>query len=125
MARILVVEDTAPVRLVIATVLEDMGHAVETAENGLVAQERMKERVYDLIVTDVLMPEADGIEVIKAARRLTPPPRVLAVSGGAPNLPAGYVLKMTEMFSADAVLYKPFLNEELEGAVTTLLGGRA
>lgn len=124
MARILVVEDTAPVRLVIATVLEDMGHAVETAENGLVAQERMKERVYDLIVTDVLMPEADGIEVIKAARRLTPPPRVLAVSGGAPNLPAGYVLKMTEMFSADAVLYKPFLNEELEGAVTTLLGGR-
>lgn len=125
MARILVVEDTAPVRLVIATVLEEMGHAVETAENGLVAQERMRERVYDLIVTDVLMPEADGIEVIKAARRLKPPPRVLAVSGGAPNLPAGYVLKMTEMFSADAVLYKPFLNEELEGAVITLLEGCA
>lgn len=125
MARILVVEDTAPVRLVVATVLEDMGHAVDTAENGLIALDRMKEGSYDLIVTDVLMPEVDGIGVIKAARRLTPAPRVLAISGGAPNLPAGYALKMTEMFSADAVLYKPFLNEELERAVTGLLAAAA
>jgi len=123
MATILVVEDSAPVRLVIAMVLEEMGHTVDAVENGRIALARMKERPYSLIVTDVLMPEADGIEVIKAARRLTPPPRVLAISGGAPNLPAGYVLKMTEMFDADAVLYKPFLNEELEKAVAALLAG--
>jgi hypothetical protein len=47
------------------------------------------------------------------------------MSGGAPGLPAGFLLKMTQMFQADAVLYKPFRNEELVAAVTALLGETA
>lgn len=121
MAKVLVVEDSAAVRLAVTEVIEQAGHAVESAENGRIAIDILEREAFDLIVTDVLMPEADGVEVIKAVRARHPDTRVLAMSGGAPNLPAGYALKMAEMFAADAVLFKPFLNEELEKAVTRLL----
>jgi len=122
MAKVLVVEDSAAVRLAVTEVIEQAGHEVVEAENGRVAIALLDSgAVFDLIVTDVLMPEADGVEVIKAARTRNPGAQVLAMSGGAPNLPAGYALKMAEMFAADAVLYKPFLNEELRKAVARLL----
>jgi len=122
MAKVLVVEDSAAVRLAVTEVIEQAGHAVVEAENGRVAIGLLEADSFDLIVTDVLMPEADGVEVIKAARAKRPGTRVLAMSGGAPNLPAGYALKMAEMFAADAVLYKPFLNDELQKTVARLLG---
>jgi len=121
MAKVLVVEDSAAVRLAVTEVIEQAGHTVVEAENGRVAIGVLEHEGFDLIVPDVLMPEADGVEVIKAARARHPDTRVLAISGGAPNLPAGYALKMAEMFAADAVLYKPFLNEELCKTVARLL----
>ena len=125
MAKVLVVEDSAAVRLAVTEVMEQAGHAVAEAENGRIAIKRLETESFDLVITDVLMPEADGVEVIKAVRARHPDTRVLAMSGGAPNLPAGYALKMAEMFAADAVLYKPFLNEELKKAVARLLSGEA
>lgn len=121
MANILVVEDSPAVRMGIVEVLESLGHTVTETENGRLAVEQMASASFDLIVTDVLMPEMDGIEVIKAVRRAQPDTKILAISGGAPNLPAGYALKLTEMFSANAVLYKPFTNDELRTAVADLL----
>jgi len=121
MAKVLVVEDTPAVRMAIVDVLEALGHAVTEAENGRLAAETLGTATFDLVITDVLMPEADGIEVIKTVRRLHPGTKILAISGGAPNLPAGYALKLTEMFSADAVLYKPFMNEELRKTVGELV----
>lgn len=125
MAKVLVVEDSAAVRLAVTEVIEQAGHTVTSAENGRVAIEILENESFDLIVTDVLMPEADGLEVIKATRARHPTTQVLAMSGGAPNLPAGYALKMAEMFAADAVLFKPFLNEELRKAVARLLAETA
>ena len=125
MAKVLVVEDSAAVRLAVTEVMEQAGHAVAEAENGRIAIGRLETESFDLVITDVLMPEADGVEVIKAVRARHPDTRVLAMSGGAPNLPAGYAPKMAEMFAADAVLYKPFLNEELKKAVARLLSGEA
>ena len=122
MATILLVEDSPAVRMAIVEVLEGLGHAVTETENGRVAVEQLGGKSFDLVVTDVLMPEVDGIEVIKAVRRSHPETKILAISGGAPNLPAGYALKLTEMFSADAVLYKPFMNDELRKSVAALVG---
>lgn len=122
MPKILVVEDSPAVRLSVVAYLESLGLEVIEAENGRLALNELQKGPFDLVVTDVLMPEVDGVELIKAIRAEYPGVKVLAMSGGAPNLPAGYVLKMTEMFNADAVLYKPFLNEELRTAVGRLLG---
>ncbi|MBP2230383.1 CheY-like chemotaxis protein [Azospirillum agricola] len=119
---ILVVEDTAAIRLSVVAFLESRGFSVTEAENGRGAVRALDRRGFDLIVTDVLMPEMDGIELIKAVRASRPEAKILAMSGGAPGLPAGFLLKMTEMFAADAILYKPFRNEELEAAVERLLG---
>lgn len=118
---ILVVEDSSVVRLAVVAYLEEQGFAVTEAENGRVAVRALDRHSFDLIVTDVLMPEMDGIELIKAVRAGQPDAKILAMSGGTPLLPAGFVLKMIQMFNADAVLYKPFLNEELGAAVGRLL----
>ncbi|ALG71335.1 regulator [Azospirillum thiophilum] len=118
---VLVVEDSPAVRLSVAGYLEGRGCNVTEAENGRVGIRALGRCNFDLIVTDVLMPEVDGIELIKAARTLQPEVKILAMSGGAPNMPAGYLLKMTRMFNADEIIYKPFLNEELGAAVDRLL----
>lgn len=118
---ILVVEDSPAVRLSVIAYLENKGFAVTEAENGRVAVNALDRNRFDLIITDVLMPEMDGIELIKAVRVSQPEAKILAMSGGTPSLPAGFVLKMIQMFNADAVLYKPFLNEELGAAVARLL----
>lgn len=120
-SRILVVEDSAIVRLSVVGYLESQGFTVTQAENGRVAVRALDRGSFDLIVTDVLMPEMDGIELIKAVRSSHPDAKILAMSGGTPTLPAGFVLKMIQMFQADAVLYKPFLNEELGTVVARLL----
>lgn len=122
MARVLVVEDSPAVRMAIVDVLQGLGHDITETENGRLAVERLEQGSFDLVITDVLMPEMDGIEVIKAIRRTHADTRILAISGGAPNLPAGYALKLTEMFRADAVLYKPFMNDELRKTVGELVG---
>ena len=127
MAKVLVIEDTPPVRMAIVDVLAEQGHEVVEAANGREGLELIESAGADqfaLIITDVLMPELDGVEVIKSIRLRYPSLKVLAISGGAPNLPAGYCLKMTEMFQADGVLYKPFLNHELAGVVERLLGSQ-
>lgn len=121
MATVLVVDDNPMVRTVLAEVVAGMGHRVTEAADGRAAIVHLGSTVFDLVITDVVMPEADGLEVIKALRRGGGRTPVIAISGGTPSLPAGYALKMTEMFDADAVLFKPFGNEELEAAVTRLL----
>ena len=82
MAKILVIEDMEGVRLSIVTVLERNGHTVSTAENGIIGVEKAKEDSFDLIITDILMPEQDGIEVINELREHNPNTIILAVSGG-------------------------------------------
>ncbi|HYD32801.1 MAG TPA: response regulator [Azospirillaceae bacterium] len=122
MAKILVVEDAPAVRLVVVEVLTDAGHAVFEAQDGREALGVLEKQAFDLVITDILMPEVDGIEVIKAIRQHYPNTKILAISGGAPHLPAGFALKLSQMFTADAVLYKPFLNDELNASVTALTG---
>ncbi|MBT5675975.1 MAG: response regulator [Rhodospirillaceae bacterium] len=76
---------------------------------------------FDLIVTDVLMPGESGITVIKESRIHCPSAKLLAISGGSDDQPARRSLKMSEMFGADAVLFKPFKNSAFSELVATLL----
>jgi DNA-binding response OmpR family regulator len=124
MARILIVEDTPDFRQMMADVLHTAGHEVAVAENGKVAVEQMEAGSFDLVVTDVLMPESDGIELIRTLARKGWALPVLAVSGGGRNLPAAVSLALTEAVGAHRILFKPFRAAELLAVVDELLARR-
>ena len=121
MARIFVIDDEPSLRRLVRSMLESDGHEVDEAENGARGLERLLENDYDLVITDVLMPEEDGIVVAKEIMRLHANTKVLAISGGGSVLPAEWSLKMMTMFGVEEALHKPFRKQELINAVHRLL----
>ena len=121
MARIMVVDDEEDLRAVLRLMLERHGHEVQEAENGAQAIAALRLQSYDLIITDVLMPEEDGIAVAKEVPKLLPNAKVLAISGGGAALPANWSLKVMEMFGVNAALHKPFEEKDLMKVVDDLL----
>lgn len=124
MARILIVEDTPDFRLMMRDILQTAGHEIEEAENGKAAIRKMEGGSFDLLVTDVLMPESDGIELIHTLAQQGRSLPILAVSGGGRNLPAAVSLALTEAAGAHRTLFKPFRAAELLAVVDELLSAR-
>lgn len=125
MARILIVEDTPDFRLMMRDILETAGHTVAEAENGVSAIEMLGGGTYDLVVTDVVMPQSDGIELIHTLARQGIKLPIVAVSGGGRNLPAAVSLALTEAAGAHRTLFKPFRAAELIATVDDLLSASA
>lgn len=123
MARIIVIDDEADLRALLRHILEAHGHEVDEAENGAQALSVLRQRLYDLVITDVLMPEQDGVAVMKQVPELQPQAKVLAISGGGPTVPADWSLKMMKLFGVNAALHKPFDESVLMNAVDELLAG--
>jgi CheY-like chemotaxis protein len=117
----MVVDDEEDLRAVLRLMLESHGHEVQEAENGAQAIAALRLQSYDLIITDVLMPEEDGIAVAKEVPKLLPNAKVLAISGGGAALPANWSLKVMEMFGVNAALHKPFEEKDLMKVVDDLL----
>lgn len=122
MARILIVEDAPDFRLMMHEILRTAGHDVVEAANGFAAIRQIDAGEFDLLITDVLMPKSDGIELIRALARRGRHLPIIAVSGGGRNLPAAVSLALTEAAGAHRTLYKPFRAAELLAAVDQLLG---
>ncbi|MFQ5763929.1 MAG: response regulator [Rhodospirillales bacterium] len=112
MARILVVDDEELARFTIREILTKAGHEIDEAENGNEAIERHKAEPFDMIVTDIVMPDKDGIETIIELRQIYPSPIILAISAGGPMGDTGF-LERAESAGADNILAKPFSEEEL------------
>jgi CheY-like chemotaxis protein len=121
MARILVVDDDDKVRQMICDALTLHGHSVEAAGDGLRAMKRFRRRQFDLVITDIVMPEMEGLETILQIRGLSPDVAIVAISGGGSFTPGGY-LKSALMLGADRALEKPFTLVQLMEAVNELLG---
>lgn len=123
MAKILVIDDVGGVRRSIVAILQRNGHVVEEAADGAEGLRKAEISRPDLVVTDMLMPGIDGIEVIERLRALPNgrAVKVLAVSGGGSLVPKEEALIVAERL-ADAVLPKPFDNAELNAAVSALVG---
>ena len=119
MANILLVEDEDQLRSLLKEVLESEGHAVWDAENGKTATSLLASFPIDLIITDLIMPEKEGLELILEIRRSHPEIKVIAMSGGGRSNPQDY-LEMAKRFGAKAVLSKPFTNEAIIDAVNNL-----
>ena len=120
MARILVVDNEELARFAIRKILLSAGHDVVEAENGEVATDLCMSEAFDLVVTDILMPEKEGIETIMDLKRHNPDQKIIAISGGGRDRYQGYLQTATE-FGADDTLAKPFTGEALLGRVDACL----
>ncbi|KAA2236527.1 response regulator [Salinarimonas soli] len=122
MNRVLVIDDVAGVRRTIAAILRREGYEVIEARDGREGLDLARGQAPGIVITDLLMPQVDGIEVIEGLRRPGGArPKVLAISGGGSLVGAEEALGMAEGL-ADATLRKPFEAEELVGAVAALAG---
>ncbi len=120
-AQVLVVEDDAAARRLLARALRGAGLTVIEAENGQRGLDLARSARPSLVITDVLMPDKDGIEFIRELRREDRQTKILATSGGGL---AGRLdfLEIAIQFGADAILRKPFMIDELLKTVSRLLG---
>jgi len=122
MARILIIDDEELVRFALREILENAGHNVQEAVNGRLGLEIFENHPADIVVTDIIMPQMEGIETITRLRRIAPACKIIAVSGGG-RVGASNYLKLAQHMGADLVLPKPFKQDQILTAVHTLLAG--
>lgn len=120
MAKILLIEDMKGVQLSIATILANAGHTITTADDGRQGIEMFGRGKFDLVITDILMPEMDGSEVLFALNDKALRPPMIAISAGGGNINANKALSFARTI-ADAVLEKPFSRGEILEAVNRLI----
>lgn len=121
MADILIIDDDDALRSTLRKILERGGHTVREAADGVSGLALLRESSPDLVVTDLYMPEKEGIETILELRAVHPDLPILAVSGGGFMAP-GSSLSDAEALGADATLAKPFSIEAFQEVVDRLLG---
>lgn len=122
MKRILVVDDDDVIRAMLRKLFTAGGFDVSVAENGKEAVRRQEERPFDLIVTDLVMPEKEGIETIMEFRKKYPATKIIAMSGGGKLNSGDYYLELARNLGAQKTLAKPFTHREILAAVIELLG---
>jgi CheY-like chemotaxis protein len=121
MASILIVDDDPTVRLIARELLRDGDHAVVEAADGDLAMAVIAAVPLDLIVLDLLMPNRDGLEVLRHVKASYPDIRVLAVSSGG-RIGAVSYLETARVFGADGVMMKPLRLDTFASMVEALLG---
>ena len=119
MAKVLLVEDDELVRYALTELLEEAGHQVFVRENGYKIIEYVECNPVDIVLTDIVMPEVDGIEVLTAMRKSFPDLPVIALSGGGRISGADY-LQMAEVIGAKRTIAKPVKPDVLLDAVAEL-----
>lgn len=114
MASILIVDDDTPIRTLLRRILEEDGHRIREAANGNVGLMLYREAPADLVITDILMPERDGMEVTLALTQEFLDARVIAITDatGDQNF-----LNVVKLFGARRVIQKPFTSEDIRRAV--------
>ena len=122
MPLILLIDDDATVRRSLRLGLERSGYEIVEAADGDQGIAAFAARPADLVVTDMLMPEVDGVETIRALRKLHRTVPIVAISGGGRRSGLDY-LEDIHLFGASAVLEKPFEIAKLKEIIAALLGG--
>jgi CheY-like chemotaxis protein len=121
MARVLIIDDDETIRSVFSRFLTGKGFEVVVAADGRQGLRSLEEQSVDLVITDIMMPETDGLEVVMAIRGKEPSIPVIAISGGMHAMPMDF-LPMAKKFGAKEVLYKPVELDDLLSAVERALG---
>lgn len=110
--KILVVDDDKEFLSLLEEFLVSRGYEVMTSLDGDDAQKRFPEFMPDIVVTDIVMPGVDGIELLLNLRKVNPEVRIITMSGGNAGHASTY-LKMADNLGANVILYKPFKLSEL------------
>ena len=121
MARILVLDDDDQIRRMIRIILEKEGHSVFVAKDGNEALLIWRQEFVDLVITDILMPEKDGLEVILNIRNNPRGIKIIAMSGGGQAMSSDGCLILASDLGADAVLQKPISKSDLLATIGQLL----
>ena len=118
---VLVIEDNKDLRELIHFVLESAGHTVSVATDGEAGLRAQRERPADVVITDIFMPNQDGLETIASLRRDYPQVKVVAMSGGGSRVKGEGTLLTAKEIGAHWILVKPFEHDELLQAVRALV----
>jgi DNA-binding NtrC family response regulator len=121
MARILIVDDDEIFGKVLEQTLRRQGYELVRAHNGKEALRHYNSRTIDLVITDLIMPDFEGIELIMELQRQDPGIKIIAMSGGGRSTLNDY-LPIARRLGAIQTLAKPFSNEELMAAINATLG---
>ncbi|VAW37938.1 Response regulator [hydrothermal vent metagenome] len=118
--RVLIVDDDEQIRALLQEVMEWSGFDVAVAENGRVAMRLQGQQPADLVITDLIMPEQEGLETITSLKKIYKGIKIIAISGGGRIGPEAYLPAALEL-GADRIFSKPFDVQEIVAAVKTLL----
>ncbi len=117
---ILLIEDDLALLRSLGARIADQGADIILAADGAAGLEAFNARHFDIVVTDIVMPEREGVETIMAIKRESPRTPVLAISGGG-RLGGEEFLKLAKRLGADATLAKPFRSDDLLAALKRLV----
>lgn len=118
--RILIIDDDEQIRIILKQLMEWAGFDVIAAENGKVAMELQRKTPADLVITDLIMPEQEGLETISRLKKDFKGIKIIAISGGGRIGPEAYLPAALEL-GADRVFAKPFDIKSVLTAVNELL----
>ncbi len=120
MAKILIIDDDHHILIMTKKMLERAGFEVELASNGNEGLELFERVPVDLVITDIIMPEKEGLETIRVMKRMRPNLKIIAMSGGG-KISADNYLDAAKIFGATRILGKPFSQKQMVSAVHELL----
>jgi|694.fasta_scaffold110084_3 CheY-like chemotaxis protein len=121
MLKILVIEDENLLSDLLKKFLTRDGHQVLIANDGVEGIKIYYQFRPDLIITDIIMPEKDGIEVIVEVLKDNPELPIIAISGGRRAVTADFNLDSAEMLGVKGILQKPFTHEQLQELIESVL----
>lgn len=118
---ILLADDEESVCVLIGRWLQERGHTVTVVGNAIEGRRALALQTYDLVITDVLMPDGDGLNLIAEVKKTQPVARILAISGGGRYLHGEDYLKMARGLGARAIVAKPFTWQQLAAGIELAL----
>jgi len=121
MKRILIIDDDHHILLMMKKKLERVGFEIDLASNGKEGLDLISKVPFDLVITDIIMPEKEGLETIREMKRIQPEFKIIAMSGGG-KISADNYLETAKIFGALKILEKPFTKKQLVTAVQDVLG---
>jgi len=120
MKRILIIDDETNILLMLKKMLERAGYEIDLASNGEEGLRLFRNAPSDLVITDIIMPEKEGLETIREMRKMQPEMKIIAMSGGG-KISADNYLETAKIFGASRIMEKPFTQQAMVSTVKELL----